>query len=147
MSLIRVRPMAGLGAVRAAALADCTQLLSLAAGAAGAPVLEASGAVGGGDLRAAGGSCTPAVRVAPRRPNCGGGPDFSGTPPCLPHVGRIGRPGLAGHRDLPADVATAQIFAVGRGGSPALTSSPSWHGSDNRHPGPDRHAGAKEETR
>jgi hypothetical protein len=70
MSPTKVRPTGRPGAHGPApSIADCTPLLSLAAGAAGAPVRRASGAAGGGDPRAAGGPCTPEARVVPRRPN------------------------------------------------------------------------------
>lgn len=70
MSSTEVRPKAGpaaSGAVRP--FVDCTPLFSLAAGAAGARVRRASGAVAGGDPRAAGGSCAPAAGVARPRPS------------------------------------------------------------------------------
>lgn len=69
MSSTEVRPKGGPGAGGAARpLVDCTPLFSLAAGAAGARVRRASGAAGGGDPRAAGGSCAPAAGVVAPRP-------------------------------------------------------------------------------
>jgi hypothetical protein len=69
MSPTKVRPAGGTGTSCPVPSADCTPLFSLAAGAAGASVRRASGAAGGGDPRAAGGPCTPAAGVVPRRPN------------------------------------------------------------------------------
>jgi hypothetical protein len=68
MSSTEVRTKGGPAQGAVPPLEDCTPLFSLAAGAAGARVRRASGAAGGGDLRAAGGSCTLAAGVAPRRP-------------------------------------------------------------------------------
>jgi hypothetical protein len=68
MSATEVRPKGGPGPTAPAPLVDCTPLFSLAAGAADARVRRAPGAVGGGDLRAAGGSCAPTAGVAPLRP-------------------------------------------------------------------------------
>jgi hypothetical protein len=69
MSSTEVRPKGGPRPSAAPPLENCTPLFSLAAGAAGARVRRASGAVGGGDLRAAGGPCAPAAGVAPHRPS------------------------------------------------------------------------------
>jgi len=68
MSSTEVRPKGGPAQGAVQPLVDCTPLFSLAAGAAGVRVRRASGAAGGGDPRAAGGSCTPAAGVVARRP-------------------------------------------------------------------------------